>query len=119
MSDVGKAMLRITAGAQSTAITCVSLDAAADVAQDGLDVAAEEDDGADAEDGDEAEDEAVLGQALTLFVDHDGTERCGHGRSPSKVLSDGRGDVIRRSREVGSADDDAGAGARARRKGLD
>jgi hypothetical protein len=58
------------------------LDAVADVAEQTLDVAAEEQDGDDAEDRDETEDEAVLGETLAVFVGDDGTKGGDHESSP-------------------------------------
>ena len=45
-----------------------------DVAEDGRDLAAEENEGDDRDDGDEREDQRVLGQTLALLVPTNGGE---------------------------------------------
>ncbi len=46
----------------------IGLDRGADVAQDGADLAAQEDEGHDGHDDDEGEDERLLGEALAVFL---------------------------------------------------
>ena len=61
------------------------LDGASDAGEGAGDAGAEGGDGHDADDGDQSEDQTVLGQALSLFglVDHvlEGDEQLGHVRN--------------------------------------
>src|SRR5215210_5841692 len=52
----------------SVALVVERLDRAADLAQDGADLSAEEDEGDDRDDRDEGEDQRVLGETLAVLV---------------------------------------------------